>query len=390
MQSTIYHPRSTIHRCSATLLIAAAFFILHSPFFISAASAAEGGVLPVVKHGTDTELSAATSTAGRAWSAEQLATLASGGATNVPDFDSADPGATNIFPQWDDAGSEVDWLSAANFRLAVGVEIGSDVQAYSTVLDDVAGGVAPSLLRVDPGNELAAFAIDVTLPKNTKSVSADPTFTFSATPDAGTWTTLRITETGSAARTVTIPSAYSEGHQGNVTSFTLAADGIITLTFYYDGTGWQVWGVPVLISQLAEETVPAGTAELELETAGVSERLKISNIPSYAITKSTATNYTIGTTNANELYGGVIYVTGAATITIPAVAAGANFTVITVGAVAVSVDPNASDLIYLDGTALDDGDKATNTSTTGDIIVFTYYDATGWFATSNGWTDGGA
>lgn len=105
------------------------------------------------------------------------------------------------------------------------------------------------------------------------------------------------------------------------------------------------------------------------------------------VSKITAANYTIGTTDANELYGGVIYVTGAATITIPAVAAGASFTVVTVGAVAVSVDPNAADLIVLDGTPLSDGDKITNLSTAGDIAVFTYYDATGWFASTNGWTD---
>jgi hypothetical protein len=84
----------------------------------------------------------------------------------------------------------------------------------------------------------------------------------------------------------------------------------------------------------------------------------------------------------------VIYVTGAATITAPAVVAGASFTVITIGAVAVSVDVNAADLTYLNGTALADGDKITNASTTGDIAVFTYFDATGWYATTNtGWTD---
>lgn len=108
------------------------------------------------------------------------------------------------------------------------------------------------------------------------------------------------------------------------------------------------------------------------------------------VTKQTATSYTSGTTNALENYGGVIYVTGAATITLPAVADGMSVTIITIGAVAVSVDPNAADLIYLDGTALDDGDKITNLSTAGDIAVLTYYDATGWHAVTNGWTDGGA
>ena len=90
-----------------------------------------------------------------------------------------------------------------------------------------------------------------------------------------------------------------------------------------------------------------------------------------------------------ELYGGVIYVTSAATITIPAVAAGASFTVVTIGAIAVSVDPNASDLIYRDGTAQADGEKVTNLSTAGDICVISYYDATGWYASTNSWTNGG-
>jgi hypothetical protein len=96
------------------------------------------------------------------------------------------------------------------------------------------------------------------------------------------------------------------------------------------------------------------------------------------------------TLTAAQCYGGVVYVTGACTITLPAIADGMSVTVITIGAIEVSVDTNASDLMYLDGTALNDGDKATNTSTTGDIIVLTYYSADGWYATSNSWTDGGA
>jgi hypothetical protein len=106
-----------------------------------------------------------------------------------------------------------------------------------------------------------------------------------------------------------------------------------------------------------------------------------------AYTEKHAASHTI---SAAECYGGVHYVTSAATITLPAVADGMSVSVVTIGAIAVSVDPNASDLIYLDGTALDDGDKITNTSTAGDVAVLTYYDATGWHATTNGWTDGGA
>lgn len=111
------------------------------------------------------------------------------------------------------------------------------------------------------------------------------------------------------------------------------------------------------------------------------------------VTKVATTDYTIGTTNAAEKYGGIIYVTGAATITYPAVGAGMHFTIITVGAVAVHGDPNASDKQCLDGTWLDDGDKASNTSTTGDVLVVTYYSTDGWYTASGSpdgdhWTDG--
>lgn len=107
----------------------------------------------------------------------------------------------------------------------------------------------------------------------------------------------------------------------------------------------------------------------------------------------THTITTDSTLAAALCYGGVFYVTEAQTITLPAIASGMSLTFITVGAVAVSIDVNASDKMWLDGTALADGDKATNTSTTGDIIVFTYYSADGWYAASGSndgdlWTDG--
>jgi len=105
------------------------------------------------------------------------------------------------------------------------------------------------------------------------------------------------------------------------------------------------------------------------------------------LTASYAANQTL---TALECNGYVIYVTGAATITLPPIAVGMSVTIITIGAVAVSVDPDASDKIWLDGTALDDGDKITNLSTAGDIAVLTYYSGDGWYASTNSWTDGGA
>ncbi len=110
-------------------------------------------------------------------------------------------------------------------------------------------------------------------------------------------------------------------------------------------------------------------------------------------TGSKAANYTIGTDSADESYGGTIYVTSAATITAPAVLAGMNFTVVTIGDIAVSLDMDAADKMILDGVTLADGDKATNSSKAGDTITCQYYSADGfycWSGTVLGghWTDG--
>lgn len=110
---------------------------------------------------------------------------------------------------------------------------------------------------------------------------------------------------------------------------------------------------------------------------------------------STGSSCTIGTdcdgTSTKVAYGGIVYVTGAATVTLPAVQTGMSICVHTWSAVAVSVDANASDRIRLDGTALDDGDKVTNASTSGDFICLHADSANGWttFGRSGTWTDGG-
>lgn len=127
------------------------------------------------------------------------------------------------------------------------------------------------------------------------------------------------------------------------------------------------------------------SGDVNLEAPDASGTLALQEV----VTKVASGNYTIGTTNPRECYGGIITVDAAATLTIPAVVAGMHFTVVTKGAVAVSVDPNASDKLYLEGVALDDGDKVTNLSTSGDTATFYALDATGFMVITNGWTDGG-
>ena len=110
-------------------------------------------------------------------------------------------------------------------------------------------------------------------------------------------------------------------------------------------------------------------------------------------TNSKAAAYTIGTDDPNEMFGGIIEVTSAAVITAAAVAPKQNFTVYTIGDIEVSLDVNASDKIRLDGVLLDDGDKATNTSKSGDAITCWYSSADGFTCISGTvlgghWNDG--
>jgi hypothetical protein len=102
---------------------------------------------------------------------------------------------------------------------------------------------------------------------------------------------------------------------------------------------------------------------------------------------------TIGTGTCGDgttLYGGFIEIT-TGTLTLPAVGTGMWMCIKTTTAAAVHVDPNASDRFVLDGVALDDGDKLSNTSTIDDTICFYADSAAGWktLQNPNGWTDGG-
>lgn len=110
------------------------------------------------------------------------------------------------------------------------------------------------------------------------------------------------------------------------------------------------------------------------------------SIKSLTPVADTAANFAGNFTGAN-LYGGtfVCNVTGSAQL--PAPVAGMNFTIITFGAIAVTLLPTAGDDFILDGVQLDDNHDALNASTAGDIAVVQYYDADGWLVTTNGWTE---
>lgn len=279
------------------------------------------------------------------------------------------------------------FLGAANYaamRTQLGLVISTNVQAYDADLTTWAG-ITPAVNTITflGSGDFAEMRTNLSLVPgtNVQAYDADLTTWAGVTPGTGVATALAV-NVGTAGAPVINGGALGTPSSGVGTALTaLNGENIQDDTIDDDSIDFGT-----STDQVSAGDLPvADTGSIFTATDVEAALLELAKVP----VKSTATSYTVGTTDAREAYGGVITVTGAATITAPAAAAGMSFTVITHGAIAVSVDVNAADLMWLDGVALDDGDKATNTSTTGDIIVFTYFDSTGWNAVSNAWTDGG-
>jgi hypothetical protein len=98
---------------------------------------------------------------------------------------------------------------------------------------------------VQTATAIPAFAIDVTKGRQTKTISANETFTFSATPTAGTWFgPVEITNSSGGSVTATIPSSINNNTGSAITSVTVAATSSVSLIWFYNGTAYRVYGVP--------------------------------------------------------------------------------------------------------------------------------------------------
>ena len=86
------------------------------------------------------------------------------------------------------------------------------------------------------------------------------------------------------------------------------------------------------------------------------------------------------------LYGGTYICNATGTCILPVMVSGMNFTIITLGAIAVIVDTNVADGYLHNGVTGTEGKHITNGSTAGDLVVVQSYDAADWLMTSNDWT----
>lgn len=95
---------------------------------------------------------------------------------------------------------------------------------------------APSII---PGVAVPAFAVDITNLINTKTVSANHTFTLAGTPVAGTRTKLRLTGDTTLERRVTVPSYFDYASGQARTTVDVPAASVVNLDLEYTGSAWQ-------------------------------------------------------------------------------------------------------------------------------------------------------
>lgn len=118
-----------------------------------------------------------------------------------------------------------------------------------------------------PNAAMGALAVDVTRRNNTKSVSVDSTLTFSGTPGTGATFGLTLTNTDTAAHTITIPSSYSLTTSGARTTFPIAASEKLELSWRYDGTTYFLAGDPGKQADVWMVAVSDETTDLTTGTA---------------------------------------------------------------------------------------------------------------------------
>lgn len=166
------------------------------------------------------------------------------------------------------AGIDADIATAANAKVQNSLTASTSVAPSATAVNTALTGKADSANPVfsgvtlrpgattSVGAAMAANAIDVAVEKNTKSIAADTTFTFSTTPPSGRVFSVELTAT--APSVVTIPSCYSVARQAAITSFYMPI-GTILLTFVQGASQCLLFGDVQARNNLTATTDPTAT-----------------------------------------------------------------------------------------------------------------------------------
>jgi hypothetical protein len=213
------------------------------------------------------------------------------------------------------------------------------LKADASSLGTIASLPAPVLTDLSTGTELARSAMPYQ--HYWRDIAGSVTLTDAAgTPSEGHGHVLTLKADG-AARTVTIPSSYSEARGQNITSIALAANEQRTLTRRYLDGAWTIIGdAPIMTKQIGTNASPDTTGGAVTVSDAVNGVVLCAN---------TATAYTIE--NCEAWVGKVLAVRNCGTNTI-------------------TLNPDDSDVIEMsDGTLLTAGDSITISNTRGSRVV---------------------
>jgi hypothetical protein len=152
--------------------------------------------------------------------------------------------------------------------------------------------------KVTTAAAMGALAIDVTKAFNTKTISADQTFTFSGTPGASNqWFGMLVTNSDASAHTLTIPSSFSVARSGAITTVVIPASGKLLLNWEYDGSVYNIYGDPPATTGTGS-FVLATSATLVTPALGTPSALVLTNatgLPASSLTAAVlAANITLG------------------------------------------------------------------------------------------------
>lgn len=200
------------------------------------------------------------------------------------------------------------------------------------------------------------------------------TLTYDSQPATGTIFHYLLTAHTSDC-TVTIPSTYSFATGGNRTSYVVRANKPAYISVYRSATAYYMWGDPVEIGTLPEDTTPSTTAKIEIDQGSGSEFATLANIKT-ALNLGSSNGGTFGTpltgaqspTWSGEYHA--VYYGATGTITLPAVASYANrgITIYNTGAFTITVDSTGSEVLVRDGTAQTGGVSFTLSSGAGNFV----------------------
>lgn len=157
-----------------------------------------------------------------------------------------------------------------------------------------------------PNAAQAANAIDVTKQSGTKTISADTTFTLSAAPANGSSFGLKLTNSDTAAHTITLPSGTwkSDSRQGaTITTFSLPGSSTVTLSVDTEPSStYRLFGEPLTAADLTTEPTPAGTDFVVIHdvSSGKDKKALISDLPG-----SGGTSYVFNVETYGAVHNGV-------------------------------------------------------------------------------------